>query len=104
MLYALIYFTWLLLPPVIIVALVRRRANKLLFGIISLVLIVLALPMYVTLPWYLAGWAWPPDIILPTETRLSTEIPGYRVDFVQAWGGDFYDTHFGLFRSSRRRP
>jgi hypothetical protein len=95
----LIFAVWLLVPLVTIALVVRWRHRSGLGGLLMLVSIVFACPAYMGLLYLIAGWAWPPDMFMPrSEQRIGADIPGYRVDYVQTWGSDFYTTYYEVTR------
>ena len=101
---SLIYAAWLLVPIVAIGLMIRRRVRLWLFGVAGLLLTLLACPAYAMLLILLPGWAWPPDIFMPgSEGRIGVDIPGYRVDYVQTWGADFYETYFEITRADNQK-
>lgn len=82
----------LLLPAgLILIFFSRKHHGASLAGIGCLVLFVLARPLWTD--------AWPFDWFIPgSETRVSAEVRGYRIDFVQRPGGDFYWNRFEIFQ------
>jgi hypothetical protein len=100
----LIYAAWLLVPLVTIALIVRWRLSSWLGGALVIISLMLACPAYLGLMVLLPGWAWPSDAFMPgSEERIGIDIPGYHVDYVQAWGSDFYTTYYEVTRPDGRK-
>jgi hypothetical protein len=98
------YGLWLLLPVLVPLALKLGRASREVRVRSTIAVAVLAIPAYLGLICLLTGLAWPPDIFFPgSGSRIGVSVPGYRVEYAQQWGMDFYTTFYEVTRQDGYR-
>jgi hypothetical protein len=98
-----LYLLWLLSPAIVLFGLRALRLPAEIVARSTVAAAVFAIPGYLGLTCLVTGVAWPPDIFFPARSPLTASVPGYRVEYSQEWGQDFYETYYKVTRADGLR-